>query len=87
MLGLSLGKLLVLAALILIAWYGLKYVQRVDDVRRAVRRETGARRAGAHPARGTTLAAEDLAPCERCGAYVAARGAASCGRADCPWGR
>jgi len=29
--------------------------------------------------------AEDLVPCPRCGAYVAARGATSCGRSDCPY--
>lgn len=30
-------------------------------------------------------AAEDLIPCPKCGAYVAASGASSCGRSDCPY--
>jgi hypothetical protein len=29
--------------------------------------------------------AEDMIECSVCGAYVAARGAVSCGRGDCPY--
>jgi hypothetical protein len=87
MLGLSLGKLLVLAIIVLVVWYGFKYVHRVEAVRRAVLREMDARRGRARPARSATLAAEDLVKCEACGAYVAARGTTPCSRADCPWGR
>lgn len=39
------------------------------------------------PAPGNSaIRAEDLAPCEICGTYVAAR-ASSCGRSDCPRAR
>lgn len=81
MLGFSFGKLLVLAVIILIVWYGFKYVQRVEELQRMLRREMRRRRDGAPQPR--TLPAEDLVKCERCGAYVAAGSRASCGRADC----
>jgi hypothetical protein len=83
MLGLSLGKLIVLALLVLIVWYGFKYVQRVEDVRRMLRREIERRRG--QPQQKRTVVAEDLVKCTRCGAYVATGSRSSCGRADCPW--
>jgi hypothetical protein len=85
MFGLGFGKLFLLVAIIVIVWSAFKYAQRIDAVRRGVRREMDARRA--RQARGPTIAAEDLVKCDRCGAYVAAHSTASCGRADCPWGR
>jgi uncharacterized protein len=81
--GLSIGKLLILAAIAVVVWYGFKYRSRVDAVRRAFEREFAGRRR--RPPPPPKIAAVDLAPCERCGAYVAARGATPCGRADCPW--
>ena len=36
-------------------------------------------------ARGTRIEAEDMVACKICGTYVAANGARSCGRGDCPW--
>lgn len=80
MFGLSLGKLLVLALLVVAVWYGWKYVGRVNAVREAIRR-------GAQPQRRpdpSSLKAEDMTKCRTCGAYVAG-GAASCGRPDCPF--
>ena len=84
MLGLSFGKVLLLAALIALVWYGFKYLSRVEAVRRSLREELQRRQASAKP---TTLQAEDLVKCAVCDAYVAARSATSCGRPDCPWGR
>ena len=34
---------------------------------------------------GSAGETEDLVQCPKCGAYVAARGASSCGRDDCPY--
>lgn len=84
MLGLSLGKLLFLAIVITVVWYGFKYVQRVEEVRRALRREMERRQGRAQPG-PRTIKAEDLVKCAHCGAYVPANSANSCGRADCPW--
>ena len=85
MFGLSLGKLLVLGVIVLAVWYGFKYRSRLEAVRAALQRERDARRERPRAA-GPTIAAEDLVKCRSCGAYVAARGTSSCGRADCPWG-
>jgi hypothetical protein len=85
MLGFSLPKLLLFALLVAIVWYGFRYVNRVEQIRRAVREEVRRRQ---QPGRKPQpLEAEDLVKCSRCGAYVASRSASSCGRPDCPWGR
>ncbi len=88
MLGLSLGKFLLLAAIIAAVWYGFKYMNRVEAVRRSTRQAAGqvAERQRAQQ-RSRTIEAEDLVKCPACGSYVAARGATHCGRGDCPWGR
>jgi hypothetical protein len=83
--GMSLGKLVVLAIIIAVVWTVFRYARRLDTTARALRRELDRRRASAKPA-ARTIAAEDLVKCDRCGAYVAGRGAQSCGRPDCPWG-
>ncbi|HZT50305.1 MAG TPA: hypothetical protein VFA22_00140 [Stellaceae bacterium] len=83
--GLSFGKLLLLAAIVVAVWSAFKYAQRIEAIRRAVRREMEARRAG--QAGGPAIRAEDLVKCRVCGTYVAARGTTACGRTDCPWGR
>lgn len=85
MIGFSLPKLLLFLLLFAFVWFGFRYVNRVEQIRRTVRDEVKRRRqAGRKPA---SIEAEDLVKCGRCGAYVAARSAASCGRTDCPWGR
>ena len=91
MFGFSLQKLLVLAAIVLAVWYGFKWIGRLQQQRdaeagvsRRKSRWPGAfRRAAKEPE--PQDAAEELTPCRVCGAYVAARGAANCGRADCPY--
>jgi hypothetical protein len=79
--GLSFGKLLLLAALAAVVWYWLKRPHLIEAVTRAVRREMRGQ-ARPRPA-GPAIEAEDLVKCERCGAYVAAH-AGACGRPDCP---
>ncbi len=87
MLGMSLGKLLVLAALIAIVWYGFKYAARVEAVRQHLRAEMRRRGAASDGARRVPpRPVEDLVKCQRCGAFVAAQGAANCGKPGCPWG-
>ena len=86
MLGLSLGKLVLLAVLIAAAWYGFKYRARIESIRRDVRAEV-ARRQAASGARPPPRAVEDLVKCPACGAFVAAKGATNCGKPECPWGK
>ncbi|MGH6982541.1 MAG: hypothetical protein ACREFC_15170 [Stellaceae bacterium] len=82
-----LPKLLLLGFILLVAWYGVRFLTRVGQMRDAMRRASeqaamNARARGqAHPA----IAAEDLVKCGTCGAFVPAKSAANCGRADCPY--
>jgi uncharacterized protein len=93
MFGMSFGKLLLLAILILIVWYGFKYAARVEAVKQNLRAEALRHRQGGNGgsggARERTPAArpvEDLVKCQRCGAFVSSVGTANCGKPQCPWG-
>ena len=98
MFGFSIQKLMVLAAIIGAVWYAFKFVGRLQEAREAERKGgVSAKRSGGlgdsirgwaarQRGRGATAGdAEDMVKCSKCGAYVAARGATSCGRADCPY--
>lgn len=88
MFEMSFGKLLLLVALVLAVWYGFKYAARIEQVRQAMRAETR-RRAGAGGGgarvQQSARPVEDLVKCRQCGAFVAASGAANCGKPGCPW--
>ena len=93
MFGMSFGKLLLLAILILIVWYGFKYAARVEAMKQTLRAEARRRRhvggGGGGDMRGdmrsTARSVEDLVKCQRCGSFVASVGAANCGKPQCPW--
>lgn len=87
MFGFSAAKLLLLAFVIAAVWYGFKYMNRLEELRRMLRQMQDSAPARTPRAGRPGLKAEDLVLCRRCNAYVAAHGAGSCGRADCPWGR
>lgn len=90
MFGLSLGKLLVLVAVIVIVWQGFKFysrMQRIDEgERRPGERTMGERlRKSMREKTGRTdSSVEDTEKCPVCGSYVPVGGAA-CGRQDCPY--
>lgn len=101
MFGISLGKFLVLAFIIIVVWYGFKYAARFEAVRQslraeAARRRNDAMRGGGGTAgigggigggvRATAQPVEDLVKCRQCGSYVSAQGAGNCGKPACPWG-
>lgn len=92
---LSFSKLLLLAVVVGLVWFGWRWVARVQAVGRA-RMEGGGKpapspkpeRANAAPfAARPVPAAEDMEKCPECGAYVVPRSAVSCGRPACPYGR
>ena len=86
MFGLSLPKLIVLLIVCGAVWYGIKYLQLRDQrlARTAQRAATeAAARAAARRSPEPAAVTEELAKCPVCATYVA-RGAARCGRADCP---
>ena len=98
MFGIGLGKLFLLVILILVIWYGFKFVNRAEAVRETFQRaardaaeRNQARNQARDQRRGqarrgaTAIKAEDMTKCGACGVYVTATGASNCGRADCPW--
>ena len=90
MFGFSLQKLLVLAAVIALVWYGFKFVGRLQDQRGAdggqgARAPRRPKRRGASAAEPRVQDAEDMIACPVCQAYVQARGATRCDRSDCPY--
>jgi len=87
MFGFSLPKLLVLALIIGVIWYGFKWATKIDQKRRKAVKEEAKRPAPDAAARdaATDDGAEDMVKCGVCGTFVAARGARACGRGDCPY--
>ncbi|HUC64480.1 MAG TPA: hypothetical protein VMA53_03570 [Stellaceae bacterium] len=83
--GFSPGKLLVFVIFVAVIWYGFRFVNRVDMIRRSVREEAKRRQQQAQ--RPPSLKAEDLVKCAVCSVFVSASSAVACGRADCPWRR
>ncbi|MGH6660831.1 MAG: hypothetical protein ACREB6_04780 [Rhodospirillales bacterium] len=82
MFGFSLTKLLFTAAVIVLIWYGFKWLRRVQDERERQDRERlkgGSTRAHGDPD------AETMIKCPTCGTYLAAGAPKSCGEADCPY--
>lgn len=81
MFGFSIGKLLVLGLIVLVVWYGFKWIGAAAG---ATKKPGAARRRnGSEP--DSLSEPRDLAGCPRCGTYVAPE-LARCpaGRADCP---
>ena len=90
MFGLSLGKILVLVAVIVIVWQGFKIYSRMQRIQDGERR-TGERTMGERLRKSmrektgrTDDSVEDTEKCPVCGAYVPV-GGANCGRKDCPY--
>lgn len=74
----SLSKLLVLVAIVAAVWFGFRLVGQLDKARKEARRKEGIK-AKARPS------VEETVRCPTCDAFVAVRGATSCGRGDCPY--
>jgi uncharacterized protein len=90
MFGLSFTKIVFTIVAVLVVWYGYRWMGRVQARRRAeleehMRREMRQTSKRGPDRSGGMAKAEDLVPCETCESYVPARGARSCGRADCPY--
>jgi uncharacterized protein len=79
----SLGKILVFVAVIALVWIGFRLVGRLDQARKQQMRT--AARGQTEGGKKQRPAVEETVRCRVCDAFVAARGATSCGRADCPY--
>lgn len=89
MFGFSISKVLFTIVAVAAIWYGFKFIKRVqerEDESVGRNRRTGvgksANRAPADPADDDV---ETMIECPTCGSFVAASGARSCGREDCPY--
>jgi uncharacterized protein len=83
----SFQKLLVLALVVAIVWYGFKFLGRLKQTREAEARQRDLHSADdKNPASvGGSLDVEETVQCRTCGAYVPAHGATNCGKAGCPY--
>ena len=71
------GKILVLAVIIAVVWYGFKFVGRLQAKRQEELKD--ARREGDFKDAG------DMVKCPQCAAFVVAGGAAKCSKSECPY--
>lgn len=97
MLGFSIQKLLFTVAVVVAVWYGFKWVGRMKQIRdkeakERLRRDApnGNKGGNGGGASGNAPSdahgdAEEMVECAVCGAFVAVRGAKSCGRDTCPY--
>jgi len=86
MLGFSIQKLLILAAIIAAVWYGFKYIGRLDESRKADAKLREAQKtSNDKKERRSVEETEDMVQCPVCSAYVSAQAPGNCGRADCPY--
>jgi len=82
-----LPKLLLLAFILIAVWYGVRFVTRIGQLHHALRRAMQQAAVNAQRSGGPRQAviAEDLVKCRVCGAFVPAKSATRCARADCPY--
>ena len=77
----SVLKILFTIAVILVVYLGFKYRWRLNDMTRAAARMAGVDPGRAPQTRRGPPAVQDLVPCRKCGAYVAAGVPCSCEKA------
>jgi hypothetical protein len=78
----SFPKILILVLIIGVIWWWHRRNQVKAREQAELDRNT---RAGTASKNQSIKPVEDMAQCRVCGAYVAAKGARRCGRADCPF--
>jgi hypothetical protein len=77
----SVLKILFTIAVILVVYLGFKYRWRLNDMTRAAARMAGVAPHPPSPGRSGPPVVQDLIPCRKCGAYVAAGASCSCEKA------
>jgi len=76
MFGFGFSKLLLLAIIVGVIWYGFKFVGRVDQQRK---------RKAAEERKKSSQSIGEMEKCRICGTYVVAGKAENCGRQGCPY--
>ncbi|MGE4061982.1 MAG: hypothetical protein AB7E79_01320 [Rhodospirillaceae bacterium] len=77
----SILKVLFTIGVIIVIYLGFKYRWRLNDMTRAAARMAGVDPKAPSRGRGGPPAVQDLVPCRKCGAYVAAGTTCSCEKA------
>lgn len=89
MFGFSISKILFTVVVIAAIWYGFKFLQRVQDKDREsvarYRPDPGVKSGTRNAPKAADDDVETMIECKTCGSFVAASGARSCGREDCPY--
>lgn len=81
-----LTKILLLIVVVLFAWFGWRWVKRVQTIgRQKLGPKLGQKPEAEPDASPRRVAAEDLEKCPECGVFVAPRAAQRCGRPGCPY--
>lgn len=89
-----LTKILLLIVVVLFAWFGWRWVKRVQTIGRQklgvkpgekLDREQGESLRGGDASARPSAGAEDMEKCVECGVFVAPRSARRCGRPGCPY--
>lgn len=83
MFGFSLAKLLFTVAIIVLIWYGFKWLGRVQEMQE--RRDKERLRAQSRAGGAADSDAETMIKCPTCGTYLSASAPKSCGKPDCPY--
>ena len=79
----SLGKLVVLGAILVLVWYGFKFLGRLQHAREteAALRQ-GQRKPEKSESKSKSETPVEMVPCPKCGAYIPAGGQCSCDTQD-----
>lgn len=93
MFGIGFQKLLLLAVIIAVVWYGFKYLGRLNRVEKGERRHgertmgERLRRAAQEKTKGKAQkpAVEDTEKCPKCGVYFTVESGHHCGKEKCPY--
>jgi uncharacterized membrane protein len=83
MFGFSITKLLFTVAVVLLIWYGFKWLGRVKEMQE--KRDQERLKAEGQARSAADSDAEAMIKCPTCGTYLAAGAPKSCGKADCPY--
>ncbi len=83
MFGFSPTKILFTAAIILVIWYGFKWVGRLSEAKE--RDEAQAAKSKDGGKSENAKEAVELIACKVCGDYISSDKKVSCGRDDCPY--
>ena len=71
------GKILVVAVIITVVWYGFKFFGRLQANRQEELKDAGRE--------DNSKDAGEMVKCPQCDAFVVAGGAAKCSKSECPY--